>query len=106
MPSTPCIRCGRLVPTGRSYCPEHDPKRPSPSSSLGRVPHLRAKAKRRDGNRCIVCGSTDRLRVHHVQAVAELGTAANTLGNLATLCETCHDRIHGVRRRRRPPAGS
>jgi 5-methylcytosine-specific restriction endonuclease McrA len=92
-----CIRCGRLN-RGRSYCPGHEPTHASPSSTVGRVPHLRRKARARDGGRCTVCrhpGSKDNpLHVHHRAEVATHGAAANRLDLMVTLCADCHRRGH------------
>lgn len=56
---------------------------------------LRARVTRRDGNRCQVCGSggtSQSLHVHHIQPFRSFTSleAANQLGNLITLCPTCH----------------
>ena len=49
----------------------------------------RAAAKRRDGNRCQSCGAGVRLEVHHILPL-EQGGDAFALGNLVTLCASCH----------------
>lgn len=43
----------------------------------------------RDGNRCLRCGSTDSLQVHHIKPVVQGGN--NEKDNLATLCSECHN---------------
>jgi DNA mismatch repair protein MutS len=54
-------------------------------------------------DRCAVCGSSDRLEVHHIRPQAERAAAAaagidvDAAGNLACLCATCHDDLHGAR---------
>ncbi len=94
MPFTPCIRCGALG-TG-SYCDAHRPQawrvRPSPSSRSRPSPAQRARIKRRDGGRCVRCGSTERLRVHHRKHVADGG--GHDDANLVTLCDACHGVEH------------
>lgn len=52
----------------------------------------RERVKARDGNKCILCESTDNLEVHHVAAVAEGGSASDD--NLVTLCRECHQKVH------------
>ncbi|MFC1513016.1 YHYH domain-containing protein [Thermodesulfobacteriota bacterium] len=44
--------------------------------------------KRRDGYRCVICGSTKKLEVDHRRALMNGG--ANDMTNLATLCDDCH----------------
>ncbi len=59
--------------------------------------------RRRDGNRCVVCGSIYRLSVHHVVPAVEGGK--DVLDNLVTLCPTHHSRADAARRRLRPGSG-
>lgn len=42
----------------------------------------------RDGGRCVLCGSVERLEVDHVRPVSIGGT--NSLNNIRTLCKSCH----------------
>jgi len=44
--------------------------------------------KRRDGNKCVVCGGTHKLEVDHKRALMNGGN--NSDANLATLCDDCH----------------
>lgn len=53
---------------------------------------LRQDAKRRDGFRCVACGSVDRLQVDHVKRVRKHPALAFELANLQTLCARCHAR--------------
>ena len=49
--------------------------------------------RRRDEYRCANCGATnEELHVHHIVPLSRGGT--NQLGNLKTLCKSCHARIH------------
>lgn len=52
----------------------------------------RAKAIMRDGGKCVLCGSTENLQVHHKLHRADGGT--DDLDNLVTLCEECHAKQH------------
>lgn len=52
----------------------------------------RKKALERDGHKCVKCGSTERLEVHHIKHRAEGGT--DELHNLVTLCAWCHAEEH------------
>lgn len=50
-------------------------------------PKRRARVKRRDGNRCVRCGSTTKLEVHHK------GDRDDHRDHmLETLCHDCHQR--------------
>jgi 5-methylcytosine-specific restriction endonuclease McrA len=49
---------------------------------------LRRAARLRDGDRCVRCGSIQRLSVHHVVPGSDL------LEDLLTLCSRCHAREH------------
>jgi 5-methylcytosine-specific restriction endonuclease McrA len=51
----------------------------------------REEAKRRAGNRCLVCNSGDRLEVHH-RSYANLGNERPE--DLTVLCADCHRRFH------------
>jgi 5-methylcytosine-specific restriction endonuclease McrA len=48
-------------------------------------------AKRRDGNRCRQCGSSEKVEAHQSHGLAEGGNAFN-LDNIVTLCADCHRR--------------
>lgn len=55
-------------------------------------PELRQLVLERDHNRCGNCGSTEELHVHHIVPLSLGGT--NEMGNLRTLCKSCHQRLH------------
>ena len=46
----------------------------------------------RDGHRCIECGATEDLHVHHIEPMTK--SANNDPSNLVTLCESCHAAAH------------
>lgn len=48
----------------------------------------RKAALRRDGHKCVYCGSRHRLQVHHIRPLTRGGT--NDVNNLVTLCHDCH----------------
>ena len=50
---------------------------------------VREIAERRDGYRCRQCGSAEKIEAHHVQGLAE-GGSAFSLENIITLCADCH----------------
>jgi len=49
---------------------------------------LKTVIKNRDGNKCVICGSTIQLEVDHSRALMNGGD--NSVSNLATLCDVCH----------------
>ena len=57
------------------------------------------KVLARDGYKCVKCGSTDSLVVHHkdetgLSTVGEREHVNNELDNLISLCRACHIKIH------------
>lgn len=69
--------------------------RPKPSGRESRVwEENRLRALERDGHRCVRCGSTNRLHVHHVREWNPDEPATHALDNLETLCAGCHRRAH------------
>ena len=55
---------------------------------------LRQRVLDRDGHRCVNCGSTETLEMHHVIPLSQGGT--NHLDNLQTLCNPCHATTHTI----------
>lgn len=55
-------------------------------------PELRQLVLERDHFQCGNCGSSENLHVHHIVPLSLGGT--NELGNLRTLCKSCHERLH------------
>lgn len=55
-------------------------------------PHLVGDILQRDSYRCVRCGESLRLIVHHVRPVSQNGRAE--VSNLVTLCSSCHDAAH------------
>ncbi len=81
-----CSACG-LVPAPH-LCPVRAERVEQKVWSSKAWQVARRAARRRDGERCVRCGETERLVVHHIEAVARGG--GNELENLATLCVGCH----------------
>jgi 5-methylcytosine-specific restriction endonuclease McrA len=46
----------------------------------------------RDNWRCQICGSMQRLQVHHIEFRSHAGSDSED--NLATLCADCHAQVH------------
>ena len=68
-------------------------KRARRARNSARWQKARALAKQRDGNRCVSCGATGNLQVHHIVR-PEDGGAEFDLANLRTLCVRCHGEQH------------
>lgn len=94
-----CLDCGVRV-VNRYRCEECDRQRERarsevrnrrrPGAARSSTPD---RIKKRDGNRCVRCGATDRLQVHHVIPVSAGGSHDDS--NLVTLCNNCHREAHG-----------
>lgn len=54
--------------------------------------NCRAETLTRDGHRCLICGVTEALTIHHIRPRRIGGT--NWHANLATICEPCHTSIN------------
>lgn len=50
--------------------------------------------KSRDGNRCIYCGSTEKLETHHIKSRTKFPADALDIENGVTLCHRCHYTAH------------
>lgn len=61
-----------------------------PFYSSKRWERARFLAKRRDGFKCVECGSRNKLEVHHIKPVRDRPDLAFDLVNLRTLCRDCH----------------
>jgi hypothetical protein len=87
----PCIvpGCAVLVSKG-SRCPRHRIKK-TPRLNGWERQRIRDKVLERDGNRCVKCGGTDGLQVHHLDG----WKAGDPLGRLVTLCAEHHLEAHG-----------
>ena len=55
-------------------------------------PELRQVVLDRDGYRCGNCGGSEDLHIHHIIPLSLGGS--NEMGNLRTLCRSCHARLH------------
>ena len=51
---------------------------------------LKKEIKDRDDNLCVLCGSTQRLQIHHIDG----HYCNNDERNLITLCQKCHNKYH------------
>jgi hypothetical protein len=89
--------------------PYGDAKRPRSGASRPKLngavwQRTRTAVRRRDGNRCVDSGSSDRLSVHHI-VPARLG-GADSMANLTTLCVRCHRQTEAHLRRTEANSGA
>lgn len=54
---------------------------------------VKRAVKKRDGKKCVECGATKHLTIHHKQPISAGGSAMD-MRNMETLCKTCHGRRH------------
>lgn len=57
---------------------------------------IRPQILERDGGKCVVCGGTDNVHVHHWDNTGGTEQVNNSHDNLGTICGVCHYAIHGV----------
>lgn len=55
----------------------------------------REKAMERDGYKCVQCGGTKQLGVHHKDRTGQTDHPNHDINNLETLCNKCHSQEHG-----------
>ena len=56
-------------------------------------PSFKQALKRYHGERCVNCGSDDRIEFHHIVPIKYGGT--NCITNVVPLCYICHKKAHG-----------
>jgi predicted restriction endonuclease len=61
----------------------------------GAYRELHRQVLQRDGWRCQLCGSMQRLQVHHLKFRGHGGS--DSAENLITLCAACHEQVHRSR---------
>jgi len=49
----------------------------------------------RDGHKCVECGATEKLAVHHKDHTGQTENRNDDINNLVTLCSVCHGKKHG-----------
>ena len=54
----------------------------------------RESVMERDGRKCVICGATDDLEVHHIKPFAKFPDERLNIDNGITLCRKCHKRVH------------
>ena len=83
-----CVDCGR-----RSFLPHLENLAKRQNSTLA---HWREQVVKRDGKKCVICGSTERLEVHHIIPVSHDPARKYMYSpeNGITLCHNCHALVH------------
>jgi len=62
---------------------------------MSRSEVVRREVLERDGRRCQICGKSENLHVHHIQALGMGGSEERDVAeNMITLCAECHDKVH------------
>jgi 5-methylcytosine-specific restriction endonuclease McrA len=84
-----CGTCQTVIPANE-YVAHRQSHHGSRNGSTYRWRQLRQVVLARDGHRCVICGSTQRLEVDHIQPVAAGGT--DDPRNLRTVCFTHNPR--------------
>jgi 5-methylcytosine-specific restriction protein A len=87
----PCLGPGpfHLSEPGESRCRRHAaPFGKAKLSYIGFPPAVRRAILERDGYRCVMCGSKERLEADHIVPASRGG--AHTVANGRTLCRRCH----------------
>lgn len=114
--SRACPECGReFVPNlyawkVQKYCSTSCARRVATRKYEGKNPKKgtdRARRRRydgnwqlvldRDGHRCQICGSTEKLTVHHWDGTGKDEEPNHDLENLMTTCTSCHGKLHHVK---------
>lgn len=49
---------------------------------------------KRDGDKCLICGSNDGLQVHHINSLDTHPIMKLEDRNLISVCRKCHEAIH------------
>jgi len=79
----------------KSSCKPKRPKAPSKSDLMKRADVIWAKiVKLRAGNKCVLCGSVDRLEAHHMITKGSCAFLRYSLENGVCNCGRCHFRFH------------
>ncbi len=82
----------------RKTCPQPETSRQRYARSQRWFTGNDQAALLRDEYRCIMCGATENLLVHHLDGQCRGTDSPNhALENLATLCRGCHQRVHRPR---------
>lgn len=87
-PPSPCVEPGcPVLVTGGGRCTEHRYLRPNGRDGTDAAwRKARARAIRRDGERCTRCRSTGPVEVHHLDG----DWRNNRAENMVVLCPVCH----------------
>jgi 5-methylcytosine-specific restriction endonuclease McrA len=94
-----CLNCGIVFTqtrTNQKYC-SIECKRSYGSRRIKDVKSFsgnRQLALERDNYKCVICGETDGIGVHHKDFSGRCENPNNELDNLMTICKPCHTKIH------------
>ena len=74
-------------------------KMPQSARKSPEYQRFRVAVLKRDKNKCVFCGATDQLCVHHIVPFSKNKALAMDPSNGQTLCENCHRSVHGKPKR-------
>ena len=85
-----CLDCG-----WRKFIPHQENLKRRTNSVSAK---WRENVVKRDGAKCVICGSSEHLHVHHIIPVSHdpEGKYKYAEGNGITLCEKCHKLVHKI----------
>lgn len=92
------FRAGQTVYFARCLICDHSHGIKSPNKLNQRNAHMHSKwaveVKKRDGNKCAICGSKESLEAHHIVPVLHDKSLMYSLNNGITLCKKHHQLAH------------
>lgn len=59
---------------------------------------FRKAVLKRDNNKCVFCGATEKICVHHIIPFSKNVGLSTEISNGQTLCIVCHEGVHGKRK--------
>ena len=83
-----CGRCGHL-----------NQKRSEAEKCCGLERGTKSRILKRDRKRCVICGSTASLNVHHFETSSTNPYHNTRDDELVTLCVSCHMKVHAMPRK-------
>lgn len=80
-----CGRCGRIYR-----------KRSEADKCCGLERGTKTRILKRDKKQCVICGSTAKLNIHHIESGVTNPYRNTRDEDLVTLCVSCHMKIHAM----------
>ena len=85
-----CDWCGKIVLERRAFCKASCKVMYYRKQGLhkGIKPQIRLEVWKRDGFKCLNCGTNEKLQIDHISP--QINGVNNDISNLQTLCATCN----------------